>query len=96
MIAINGRPNTEEIAHAIVIRILNESLVKYHGTRLGNNEVKELSQYVKKELEEIIEYVEKGERRCCSGNKESNESEEEWEDPDKDTPWAYEQMEHAR
>lgn len=24
------------------------------------------------------------------------EQEEEWEDPDKDTPWAYEQMEHAR
>lgn len=28
--------------------------------------------------------------------KKGAEQEEEWEDPDKDTPWAYEQMEHAR
>lgn len=58
MVTINGRPDTEDIAHAIVVRILNESIVKHYGTRLGNDEVKELSKYVKGELEEIINYVE--------------------------------------
>ena len=61
MIMVNGRPSTEEIAHSIVIKILNESLVKYHGTRLGNDEVKALTGYVKEELEEIIQCVEKRE-----------------------------------
>lgn len=48
MVTVNGRPDTEETAHAIVIRILNESIVKHYGTRPGNDEVKELSAYVKK------------------------------------------------
>lgn len=65
MVIVNGRPDTEETAHAIVIRILNESIVKHYGTRLGNDEVKELSVYVKKELEEIAEYVAERERRRC-------------------------------
>lgn len=63
MITINGRPATEDIAHSIVIKILNESIVKYHGTRLGNDEVKILTEYVKKELEEIIQCVEKRDGR---------------------------------
>ena len=42
MVIINGRPDTDETAQAIVIRILNESIVKYYGTRLGNDELKEL------------------------------------------------------
>ncbi len=68
MVIVNGRPDTEETAHAIVIRILNESIVKHYGTRLGNDEVKELSAYVKKELEEIVEYVAKRERRRCGSS----------------------------
>lgn len=70
MIIANGRPDTKDIAHAIVIRILNESIVKHYGTRLGNDEVKELSAYVKKELEEIVEYVTERERRRCGSSHE--------------------------
>ncbi len=54
---INGKPDTETIAHFIVIKVLNESLVKYHGTRLGNDEVKELTEYVKERLDAIVETV---------------------------------------
>lgn len=32
----------------------------------------------------------------CIGEGNGTEQEEEREDPDKNTPWAYEQMEHAR
>lgn len=72
MVIVNGRPDTEETAHAIVIRILNESIVKYYGTRLGNDEVKELSAYVKKELEEIVEYVAERERRRSGSSREGS------------------------
>lgn len=58
MIKINGRPDTEEIARLIVIKTVNESLVKYHGTRISNDELKELTGYVKGQLEEIIKEVE--------------------------------------
>ncbi len=59
MLTINGKPDTESIAHFIVIKVLNESLVKYHGTRLGNDEVKELTKYVKEQLDAIVETVSK-------------------------------------
>ena len=72
MVTVNGRPDTEETAHAIVIRILNESIVKHYGTRPGNDEVKELSAYVKKELEEIVEYVAERERRRCDCSREGS------------------------
>ena len=54
MVTVNGRPDTEETAHAIVIRILNESIVKHYGTRPGNDEVKE-----------YISICEKGAGRNC-------------------------------
>ncbi len=54
---INGKPDTDIIADMIVKKILIESIVKYHGTRLGNDEVKELDKYVKEKLENIIEYT---------------------------------------
>ena len=72
MVIINGRPDTDETAQAIVIRILNESIVKHYGTRPGNDEVKELSAYVKKELEEIVEYVAERERRRCGSSREGS------------------------
>lgn len=72
MVIINGRPDTDETAQAIVIRILNESIVKYYGTRLGNDELKELSAYVKKELKEIVEYVAGEERRRCGSSREGS------------------------
>lgn len=59
VVTINGKPDTESIAHFIVIKVLNESLVKYHGTRLGNAEVKDLTKYVKEQLDAIVETVSK-------------------------------------
>ncbi len=56
---INGRADTEGIAEMIVIKTLNESLVKYHGTRLGNDELKELVKYVKEKLDAVVEVTEK-------------------------------------
>lgn len=59
ILTINGKPDTESIAHFIVIKVLNESIVKYHGTRLGNDEVKDLTKYVKEQLDAIVETVSK-------------------------------------
>lgn len=58
MITVNGRPDTVEIASLIVTKILNESIVKYYGTRISNDETKELNGYVAEKLEEIINYIE--------------------------------------
>ncbi len=56
---INGRADTEGIAEMIVIKTLNESIVKYYGTRLGNDELKELVKYVKEKLDAVVEVTEK-------------------------------------
>lgn len=58
MITVNGMPDTEEIASLIVTTILNKSIVKYYGTRINNDETKELNGYVAEKLEEIISYIE--------------------------------------
>lgn len=52
---VNGKIDTQFISEKIVTHILVESIVKHYGTRISNEEVKELERYVKQHLDEIQE-----------------------------------------
>lgn len=55
---INGKPDIDVIAGEIVTKILCKTIVKYYGTRISNDEKKELESYVAEKLEAIIRNVE--------------------------------------